>query len=407
MKFILTPLLAFCIIALNVSISHAQWVQSGLSSNYVGTLALNGSNLYAGTDTGLFLSTDNGSSWSEINNGLPRDYVGAILISGNDLFVAIADSTGSLYRSTDNGSNWTKSGLTGWVTCLIKSGSNLFAGLDNGTSQMGGVLLSTDNGLNWTASNNGLTGIRVEAFVEIGSSLYAGTEKGINLSTNNGDSWSNVGLANIFISCFANIDGNFFAGSSGKGIFLSIDNGTTWKFSSAGMPASPFVYDIASSGMNLFAATSAGVFLSTNNGSNWTSVNTDLPPVHLNGSGVGPLAIAGSNIFVGSGWYVPKGDGIWKRPLSDFGSSEVNEESQIDAQIELSPNPSEGLITVNSGISGEQYITITNILGEVVMEIPKQYEPSFTINISKFVQGNYFIRFMSGISVATKMIVKE
>jgi len=44
--------------------------------------------VYAGTFHGVFISTNNGTSWTKVNNGLPKyPYVLSIAISGSNIFV--------------------------------------------------------------------------------------------------------------------------------------------------------------------------------------------------------------------------------------------------------------------------------------------------------------------------------
>ena len=99
------------------------------------SLALNGTDLLAGTTTGVYLSADNGISWSSINNGLP-DYVndGSITtlsvspngVGGNNLFAG-TDSAG-VFLSTNNGTNWSSIGLLdNHVYDLIITDTSLFA----------------------------------------------------------------------------------------------------------------------------------------------------------------------------------------------------------------------------------------------------------------------------------------
>jgi ligand-binding sensor domain-containing protein len=68
----------------------------------------------------------------------------------------------------------------GSVYCFAVSGANLFAGTEVG------IFLSTNNGTNWTAVNNGLPNTSVMAFAVSGTNLFAGTGGGVCLSTNNG-----------------------------------------------------------------------------------------------------------------------------------------------------------------------------------------------------------------------------
>ncbi|MBU2636676.1 MAG: regulator, partial [Bacteroidetes bacterium] len=119
---------------------HAQWIQTnGPYGSYVNCFAVSGTNLFAGTyGGGVFLSTNNGTSWTGASTGLTNTYVYALAISG----------------------------------------TNLFAGTDRG-----GVFLSTNNGINWTEVNNGLPpNTSVLAFAVSGANLFAGTWGGVFLS---------------------------------------------------------------------------------------------------------------------------------------------------------------------------------------------------------------------------------
>jgi ligand-binding sensor domain-containing protein len=93
---------------------------------------VNGSNLFAGTDGGVFLSTTNGASWTAVNTGLTNTSVRSLAVSG----------------------------------------SNLFAGTG------GGVFLSPNNGISWTAVNTGLTNPVVRSLAVNGADLFAGTRDG-------------------------------------------------------------------------------------------------------------------------------------------------------------------------------------------------------------------------------------
>ena len=110
-----------------------------------------------------------------------------------------------------------------------------------------------------------LTNTYVTAFAVSGLNLFAGTYGRISIffSTNNGTSWINDGLTNVF--AFAVIDANVFAATGGGGVFLSTNNGTSWNAVNNGIPNGYGVQSFAVSVSNFFAAGS-GVFLSTNNG---------------------------------------------------------------------------------------------------------------------------------------------
>ena len=66
--------------------------------------AVSGTNLFAGTyGDGVFLSTNNGASWTAVNNGLTDLYVWALAVSGTNLFAGTYGS--GVFLSTNNGTS--------------------------------------------------------------------------------------------------------------------------------------------------------------------------------------------------------------------------------------------------------------------------------------------------------------
>jgi ligand-binding sensor domain-containing protein len=198
------------------------------------------------------------------------------------------------------------------------SGSNIFAGTASG------VFLSANNGQNWMAVNFGLPESEVLSLAVNGSTIFAGTyEDSVFRSTNNGTTWTAVGLPNYLVSSLAASDGKIFAGVLNGGVFRSTDNGTTWTAVDSGLTNTK-VYSLLASGSNIFAGTGGGVFLSTNNGTSWTAVNSGLVSIEsgttltaiyafLTDTTVLSLAVSDSTIFAGTG-----GGGVWRRPLAEM-----------------------------------------------------------------------------------------
>jgi hypothetical protein len=105
-------------------------VNNGLTNPYVQCLAISGANLFAGTDSGgVFLTTDNGNSWTQVNGGLTYPTVYSFAVSGTNIFAGTQG--GGVYLTTNSGTIWSQvsAGLGGDVVfSLASNGTHLFAG---------------------------------------------------------------------------------------------------------------------------------------------------------------------------------------------------------------------------------------------------------------------------------------
>jgi photosystem II stability/assembly factor-like uncharacterized protein len=155
-------------------------INNGLPVNnlQVYSLAIQGNNIYAGTHKGIYLSNNNGSDWTAVNNGLPANtcFVGSLAIQGNNIYAGInlifnfpngggLITGGGIYLSANNGSNWTavNNGLPTYLYNQVKynysintiafQGNNIFAGTNRG------VYFSSNNGGAWISINNGLPSV--------------------------------------------------------------------------------------------------------------------------------------------------------------------------------------------------------------------------------------------------------
>ena len=290
--------------------THTNWPYGGT----VNAFAVSGTNLFAGTGgSGVFLTTNNGSSWTPANSGWEAASINCLAVSGTNLFAG-GWGTGVIL-STNTGATWTQvaSGLTNTdVFSLVINGTNLFAGTNGG-----GVFLSANNGTSWTAVNSGLTNMSVKSLAVSGTNLFAGTDGGgVFLSTNSGTSWIavNSGLTKTTINSLVVSGTNLFAGTDYGGVFLSTNSGTSWAAVDTGM-GTPSVKALLGSGTNLFAGTwGGGAFLSTNNGTNWAQVNSG-----LTNTVVFSLAVSGTNLYAGT-----NGGGIFLSTNNGTSWSPVN-----------------------------------------------------------------------------------
>jgi Secretion system C-terminal sorting domain len=98
--------------------------------NSVNALIADGTNLFAGTSNGVYISTNNGGLWTIASTGLPTSPVYSLAVNGSNIFAA-TDS--GVYKSANNGNQWTaiNTGLPlGRVRYLAISGTNIYAALN-------------------------------------------------------------------------------------------------------------------------------------------------------------------------------------------------------------------------------------------------------------------------------------
>jgi len=243
------------------------WQMSPIES-----LALSGNYIFAGSNmSGIYRSTDKGENWERKSKGLPylvsmdtlfKEVVGSLIINGSNIYAGTygeRDTINGFYLSTDYGNNWTikNNGLLEFkankeVYSLAVNGNNIFAGTRYG------VYMTSDNGDNWIAKNIGMWKSKVFSLAVNGDNIFAGAvSEGIFLSTDNGDNWKHLSFKDTFV-VYLYIKGNYIF-ASGVGVYVSTDNGNSWIPKYSGITDG--VSSIIINGNYIFAGTlSKGVF---------------------------------------------------------------------------------------------------------------------------------------------------
>ena len=224
-----------------------------LYAGNVFSLAFDNGNLIAGTDTGVFVSRDNGQSWNRRSDGLTNLSVQSVGLSGSYWYAGTMG--GGFWRSADAGLNWVKAntGLddSKYIVTVFCSGSMVFAG-----TYYGGLLISSDNGQSWTKNSSMPSTTIITGIVSKSTSLFAGTYNGVYRSDDNGQTWAASTLTNKAIYSIFVYGNLIFAGVRDDGVYYSANNGQAWLLLHTGFPYQISVTSMATDGTYLFAGSS-------------------------------------------------------------------------------------------------------------------------------------------------------
>jgi ligand-binding sensor domain-containing protein len=428
MKPIISLLIPVLILVCPINEINAQWVETNGPYNVgeIRSLAVSGTDVFAGTDSGVFRRTNDGGSWSAVNTCLPSGQINALLASGTNLFAGTYDG---VFLSSNNGTSWVHRGLSlEHVGAFVVSangsgGTNLFAGTWTQGFLLftlsGGVWRSTNNGTSWTDISKGRRmDVKALAIAQTGDLFSGGTPfiewflflplpgaGGVFRYGNDDISWTpvNSGLANTSVYSLVTSGSNLFAGTGG-GVFRSTNNGASWIAVSNGLTN----YDVSClvvSGTNLLAGTrGGGVFRSTDNGASWTAVNNGLTNLH-----VYSLAVSSTNLFAGTS------GGVWRRPLSEMITSvehisggAVPEGFALEQNF---PNPFNPSTTIQFSIPRAEYVTlkIYDLVGREVATLVSDHLNAGTYestwNAKNTASGVYFYRLEAGQFSAMKKLL--
>jgi hypothetical protein len=330
--------------------------------------------------------------------------VNSIIISSSNIFAGTNDG---IYLSTNNGLNWNQTGLDNYtINSLRLSGSYIFAGTTNW-----GFYLSTNNGLNWTSTLSNRT---IFTITNIGANVFAGSTVtyGVYYSSNNGLNWStNTPVNNKSVLSLAVNGSNIFAGTGLGGVYLSTNNGQNW--TQVGLN-NKSVFSLITSGTNLFAGVSTtgagndyeyGIYLSTNNGQNWIEKNQG-----FNGyPRVKALQIVNDYVLAGT-----EGCSVWRRPLSELVGIADSKTKYKPSTFSLSqnyPNPFNPVTYINIDINKLSYVklTIYDVLGRelevLINEILKPGSYKVDWDGSSYASGVYFYRMQTNEYTAVKKML--
>ena len=239
-----------------------------------------GKKLYAATNKGILVSADAAQHWSDVR-GLPADSYTALafdLKAPHSIYTATEHH--GVFVSTNDGSSWIAANR-GLPAGIIING----LAFDSDQHQLWaatnlGIYRSRDAGMLWQALNNGLPPVVVVNTVLPAATsggdqslVFAGTNRGFFRSQDDGAQWSpsQVSLSGTSVNAIL-IDYHkvttVYAGIA-IGVLRSDDNGQNWSGIASGLPRDQAVQALAmgANGYNQLYAATDGIYLFPGNSS--------------------------------------------------------------------------------------------------------------------------------------------
>jgi len=300
------------------------------------SICANNTNLFAATDSGVYRSPVDGSSWQPVNTGLPIAVFDHVRCSGDTIF---ASSQNDIYRSIDNGASWNLSwslGASNQINRLKILNDSVFV-----LTMEEGLVYSGDFGANWTTANTNLELLEVWDISFINGEYHLAGAQGISKGFDNwlssdfgvvcsyaptmlesqdgivavsnadvyylGDDstswinttkdisiWKGTSIAMVNDYLVFSLDPDTLYDSLNRN-YMSPDNGVTWSSLSQMGPYGP--YNVASNGTLISANYQDSVYVSNDGGYNWDLI-AGLPPSGNFCSGNAPVFFGQNYWFV-------------------------------------------------------------------------------------------------------------
>jgi photosystem II stability/assembly factor-like uncharacterized protein len=362
------------------------------NGNTVYALESNDSYVFTGTGgNGIWRSSDNGETWTDINNGIVAWYYFSLLSAGDTLF---AGSFGIVNMSTNNGDSWTDLNigldLNDNILSLSKHGDFLWAGVSNK-----GVYRCWLNTGEWITVNSGLhLNPTVNDIIAIGTDFYAATDAGVYKLTENAADWVLLdnGLPNaIQINQLFFSNSVLLAGTSG-GLYKSVDLGESWSLISSGVTSNLNVKSFAQMGGLLFLGSQNGVYQSNNMGDNWFSINQGLS----NQLFVTSMNAQNNYLFVGASGNIFRNESF---PLSTGQTDDFQNTALI-----VYPNPTIDRVAIVGNQSELKSITFFDLHGRHVKTIKGEENE---IDVSDLPSGTYSILITTAKNNTVQKLIKR
>lgn|GEM_PF-6407458 len=395
------------------------WTPLGadLPAGIVQALHSNGGVLYAGVDQlGLFVSTDDGNTWTAANNAAmggpylttgittysggiivcantgiwstvdqgasftslnsPVAPPGPVLVSGSALLVSdYFGFPGDLYRSIDGGASWTMvtSGLpaTARIGRLHTIASADFAVSDN-------MYRSLDNGATWTQLNTTPNTYPAQYSCVAGNTIYTSTGGNLGVEVTKydvgGTAWVDIttGLPDTWTWIFFPVGSDVLIDKNGA-LHRTSDGGANWSNTGNTGMVGLNLSSVQAQGTLVLAGGEAAVYRSSDNGTTWTRTLTDenaeFHDLHFSGSRAFACGTAGVYRSTDNGLTWPTQQlGTYSLICMDGNSTELftGGGSSSSAVVQRSGNNGDTWSNFSAGLPSDAVVIDLLVLGSTV-----------------------------------------
>jgi hypothetical protein len=271
------------------------------STAVVVAVAPNGT-LYATDANGIYSTSNGGANWAADNAGLTATEMDSVAVAPSGTL--FATGTTGTYKSANGGSTWTViDGVSGAQIAIDPATPSDLIVL---VQESGTVRLSQDGGATWTDGN--ITGLTSLTFAPGGTTVFAGSTNGVQVSHDDGHTWSDssnginviqpsrhaavIAQQHPFIStvAFLSTDPTRLIALNFNAVFFSSDSGANWAQSAITPVTGDAFRFAASAGQSglIYVAGDAEMYVSGDGGQTFSG----LEPLNQNGFGPsGALAV--------------------------------------------------------------------------------------------------------------------
>ena len=242
--------------------------------------------VFPGNGISVFQSTNSGSSFTPFDSNVPGAVFQVSINPAGTSAVALTES--GIYRSTDGGTSWTlrftpappfSFSSASYLTRSLAAPGTLYAIISCLQAYT-----STDDGASWSGAGSYFA-CGTQSFAIVADPLSADTVYGFSpsflnrypfyKSTNGGASWApvNTGLPTSVTALAAAPDGSLYAGTPGYGIYKSTNQAVSWAAVNSGLPAGATATALTVSGTTLYIIVGGVIYKSSDAAASWTALS--------------------------------------------------------------------------------------------------------------------------------------